>query len=225
MSAKTSGQGAGRFLQHLVTGNPKTTSLSADWESEPQMRTVEFNLTPKEQPSYPIKCEALVSYSVMGNTVTRRLSVVNGAAISGVCEAIKVTISDNTTVPFAAPTFEYSVDVIVAPGTRGFGHQPPYLEQQSNALLLAAGVSHDFLIPKDSGATSVFITTFSAAGDAPAAGELVAAQMQGTFTGKEYDPRNYPTWVPLSPGTDKVTVSNLSVAKDAFVTVTIGIDG
>lgn len=219
-------QGWGKFVSDMVTGQPGGKNMQVEWDSA-TMRTVSFNLQGNPSvTSVPIKCEALITFAIEGNSFTRRISVVNGCSISAVAQSIQVELTDHTTVPGfpGALGEQYSVDILTSPGTRAFGHQPPILQQQAAPITIIGPAGfHDFPIPPDSGATSVYVTAdFN--GSFPPAGDITIIESSNGFTTAEWDYTQFAgQWVPLSPG---ATVVSVTVGAGTWVvTLKLGIDG
>jgi hypothetical protein len=89
--------------------------------------TLQFDID-APQVSGGAQAEAIVTWSVAGNDVTRRLSISNSASITGTAEAVKIRVVDVTfTNPGNAPGTEYKIAIQVAKGTRGDSQIPPVL--------------------------------------------------------------------------------------------------
>jgi len=200
----------------------------------PWSYTVQFSIVPRAFTGDPpiIECEADIEWSVAGNTVTRRITVVNGASISGVGEAVRVVCSDHTeTGPVDLP---YDVFISIAPGTRsGNAEMPAILVPRIllSPVSLAPGASFDYPIPENVGAYSVMVTVCTTKVGVAAAPPIpdCATQVQHRPVGaplKQYDPRGY-DWVPIAPGASFIRVLNTNAAGEAdqLFNVTFGIDG
>lgn len=245
MGRRNDNRGTGRFIQKMVTGNSvPRAAVNTTWSDTDEngnekgdaiIRTVSFNLLGQDLSIPPIKCDALLEFAVSGNSVSRRVSVVNGASISGVCEALNVKLQDQTTdggVP-ANLGVDYDVNIIVAPGTRANGRMPPIwtpinpVTGQYEAIVVPfALVPIVVPIPDGLGATMVFVTVDDP-GTAPGHAKLLVEHVgSGGTILKGYDPRNYPDGVPLSPGTTQLNLLNTDAASTAAVLgIDFGIDG
>lgn len=216
---------------------PETGTFTAQFDKDGPLQTINED---------PIMPEALITWVVEGHIVTRRITVGDGASISGVGQAVKVSMTDATTStnlpggPFT-PT-DYGVSVQVARGVRGGSKQPPTLilhdiiasgTSPANVTDFGGGVfnlaAHSFTaiaVPPDAGAVSLFVTAIATSG-APtlAAGDIIITQELGVGAGgKEYDAFNYLDWVPLTPGVSDILITN-NTAQTFSVTATLGIDG
>lgn len=206
--------------------------------------TVQFNVAyPKGLPFLspperyiPIFVEALVTWSVAGGTVQRRVSVANGTSISGVGEACTVAIVDrspqvgqgvytvgNHYVAYP-PTVTYTVQATIAPGNRASNSVGPVLTrwEWSNQLTEPAN-TFEASIPADCGAISTFVST-----DPPA-----NVKVQQVFANPSSQPTNLFNYtpeedtiqfVPIMPSVTEIQVEN-STGTAYSVTLFLGIDG
>jgi len=91
--------------------------------------SVEFSVSPTNpgDGSTIAQTEALITWSVEGNNVTRRLTITNGATISGVAQAVKIRVFDVT--PFAGTPkgVPYTVSIQAVRGIRADSQLPPIL--------------------------------------------------------------------------------------------------
>ncbi len=180
------------------------------------------------------ECEALISWSVAGQTITRRVDVISGMSVQGTAEAVTITIRDKSTT--GVFDVDYRVTVTVAPGTRAPNQLQPFLKAgilNTNPATVAPAAFFDFDVPQDAGVNSVLVLVASPHPGAAAAPPIPeqAAQVIHFALGivptlLQYDPRSQ-GWVPLAPGTAAVRVLNdnaLGQANQIF-TVFFGIDG
>ncbi len=131
--------------------------------SPPGVYTVEFEVGPSKSPSNSSgdnQPEAVIEWATNGGTVRRRVSVINGAAISGPAEFVKVTVTDASDSNDAAP---YEVTITVTPGTRGSNEMRPTLQNEP-AVALDGGGSASFNVPQDAGVNGfrIFVWDISA---------------------------------------------------------------
>lgn len=169
---------------------------------------------------------ATIVWSVEGNDVRRQVNVVNGMSVTGVGQAVKVTIEDATT---DATVFgnEYSVSVQVSPGTRGSTRIQPFLVAEQGTIsgvglsptpfLLNPGQDVLVPIPSDAGIQAVYVLT-----DAPVTTSVVNHNV-GPTSFNSYDPTVY-KWVPLWPGTSAVDITNNDTTAHTYA-VYFGVDG
>ena len=103
-----------------ATGGP---SIQADFE-EPTVYTVEFRVSNTQNINVPaggliqppplvgnITPTATLQWSLGGNTIYRKMSVFSGASISGVCEHLVASVSDETILPV---TFQFGINLTIA---------------------------------------------------------------------------------------------------------------
>jgi hypothetical protein len=222
----------------LFTGQKdKVVTMQAVFP-EPGSYTAEFSRSDNPNSNSPIFAEALLTWAVEGNYVSRRINIIDGASITGVSQAVKIILSDATPTPVigGGPNGSvYEVACQVAPGVRGSSKQPPTLVPTSGTLPAGgpaaggggafpvfAGGTTNIAVPQDAGVISVYVTV-SAVAPFAEFGALVIMN-NGAFTLKTYDPRDFPDWVPLSPGTTQIQLVNNTIADIKF-SITFGIDG
>lgn len=213
-------------------GSQKLT-MQADFSPNAGSFTVQFQITDPNDPanSY-IRAVAQIEWAVDGNTNYRKITVAPGTSVSGVGQAIRVAILDDTptgAVP-AGGWKDYDVTVTVAPGTRASDTNPPLLtpEEDSGATVqIAAGGSTSFAVPDFSGAKSVMVMIYPAiVGGALPLDSIQVQQLANLIPKASYDPRLY-AFTPLIPGTTSVKVTNHNVgfSNSALVSLVWGIDG
>ncbi len=172
----------------------------------------------------PIFCEALIEFTVAGNTYSRLISVEDGMSISGVANSIRVRLTDVTKDLSTANIggLRYSVSVQFAPGVRADSLVPPFLQTDNAALLIAGGGHLDIQIPTG-GLKSLLALVASANGSViPDQGAQVFQRSSfGTIVA--YDPRSI-TWCPLSPGAISVRLQNFTAVNQLW-SVFWGSDG
>jgi len=188
--------------------------------------TVQFNLL-NNAPG--VQAVALITWTVAGNFVTRRVTVGNGVSVTGTGQAVQVRVIDNSLVASAGS--KYNVSILVAPGVRGSSAEPPTLVVSDPivgyAIPVAPGASHDFPVPLDAGVTQVYITVQGAldAGGVTL-GTSEAQERGGGLPFKSWDPGQTFFWVPVAPGTDTIRVTTGATAVSTYAfTCTLGIDG
>jgi len=175
------------------------------------------------------ECEALISFTVAGNTITRRVDVINGMSIQGIAGSILVVCKDKTSTGAVG---EYNVTITVAPGTRAPNQIQPFLKagfRAGNPATVLPASSFDFDVPIDAGVNSVLVLVARpiVAGAASPIPEQ-ACQVLHIAPGAipvlaQYDPRSQ-SWVPLAPGAKTIRVYNADT-DDVIFTVYYGIDG
>ena len=225
LDGKLEGWGVGGIINPPGTPNPnpkgqKTIHLQADLDPA-AVFTVQFSTTPLNGAdltgNIPV---AVIKFSVNGVTVIRKISVYDGAAISGPGQVCEVNAFDETQDPtHSAP---YFVGVTVTRGTRG-GFDIPTLQSDPNHTVNAGAQVNFFpeantgavMIRFDIGPTNIasnsdltkFVAQF-----VDASGNVLAAVQNPT------------EWVPIPPGTVEIFFQN-NDSVSAYVRMVLGIDG
>jgi hypothetical protein len=173
--------------------------------------------------------EALVTWSCEGQFVSRRLSIGNGASITGVGQAVTVKMIDNTPANLVTiPPVQYNVSAQVAPGFRGASELPPTLSAKNDASAFRFRVvgigSVDIPIPADAGVNQVFITVVNDATGPVPDGTGYAIVLNGATAEKEWDVQRLPVWVPINPGATALRLS-VTTAVTLVFTVSFGVEG
>ena len=180
----------------------------------------------------PVNPIAEIKWTVEGNDVRRVVSVVSGMSVTGVGEAIKVSVLDRSIqiapggITPVVPV-SYDVDITCAPGSRASVTQPPTLTAQNPADLTFSFVSAapgniQVDIPVDSGVISTFVTAFSD-GNILTDADVTVTQLNGGLINRMYSPV-HAEWVPMVAGTRRLQLTNNS-AHTVLWSVTYGIDG
>jgi hypothetical protein len=216
--------------------------------------TVAFNLQPQgiQAGNAFYMAEAIIQMTVAGNTIQRRMNIMNGASFSGVAEAVRVIVYDTTpTDPTAYPASiqfpagqKYLVTVTVARGTRPGRIVPPILmpppsnfgAAQNNAPgnVLLNNANMQFVVPTDAGITSMLAlvsdesNAFGSAGDH--SNQLLLFFQGGGGPIAGYYPAQYQSgaWIPVPPGTVVIfglPITGGGATSTLSVTCYYGIDG
>jgi hypothetical protein len=233
----------------------KTVTLQCDFAEAPGPYTLQFGITGNTGivGAIDAQAEALITWSVEGNFVTRRVALTNGLSVSGTAEAVRVIIYDVSKPGFATPNAPYNVSVQVVRGTRPAIQQPPTLNPHpfvgdlntnppqpysQTTFTVLPGHILNLPIPNDAGVVSVFIVTTNNAGTTQgmtAAGTMlvippdsITVTITGSVDAPQWDPRGWPTWVPVPPGAAEITLQNNQAGGSAVAvdfSVWYGIDG
>lgn len=222
----------------MTTGETdKIGSLAANFPIA-GLYTVEISVELPYVPDHPTgkapDLEALITWSVEGHSVRRRVSVGYGVSVSAPAQGIQVQLFDMTDNSGGYEAADYIASVLITPGVRPSDGQPPTLDLQGFTVLPGQDTVDINAIPAGVGAKSVLITAIRY-GNAnnivvtqPAPGFIQVVQEDANgLPLKVYDPRDY-GFMPLSPGCVNVLIRNYEVdLADTAVgyTVTIGIDG
>ncbi len=222
-SAGDNAKSGGWAQSGTLTGqnNDKQVSLQVNFPKSSNY-TVEFTVSYPGTPVKRRKTEALITWTVNGNFVTRRVNVNNGVSVTGVGEAIRVVMKDAN----SGGGGDYVAGVSVAPGSRGGNKQPPTLLPAANSFVTIANAgTADIAIPADSGAISFFVAAVNTLPQAVTGGMLKAFQVDilGGVVLAVCDAQKA-DWIPIVPGADTIRLQNLSGADCQFF-VMLGIDG
>ena len=220
--------------------------LEANGSSVASVYTLQFALTSKPiPPGSPLepatRAYAIVTWSIGGNQIIRKISISNGATITGVGAGCSVQVYDatgqatNPPLTGADPVPYYDVIVTLTPGSRGESSVPPVYYPIPSAGLLPINPGTGTVpisvtkIPVNAGATSVAVTGFGAAAIPT---EATVTQYCGDFAAggsgavvKQYRVVDYPGFVPLDPTATEVLIDNPSTANTLNWSIVFGIDG
>lgn len=211
----------------MICGDPKTLSLQAKFDA-PGPHTVQFDLEPPAGRDILIggvfSCEAIIEWSIAGNTLYRKVTVMDGMSITGNAESVVVRMIDTTTdIVFvgSTPPASYKVAATVTKGARATTAVPPVYIPNPAVTLVAGATS--FNVPDNIGANSVMV--LSSAPAEPDANSVFAEQRcSNALTGQlgRWDPYG-PRFVPLDSNALIVRVTPNGAA--ATIKVIFGIDG
>ncbi len=219
----------------MITGDTsKEASLAANF-SKPSDFTVQFSLLPLGPDSPPpalplnywaaLQATATIRWSVKGVTLTRKISVTNGASLTGVGQGVSVVV-DDTTSPISVHTLlgrPYKVGITVAPGTRGSDTNPPILWPDNAVRNVGHNGTTFYPVPQGCGVKSVLVTV-SSNGNGPIPEQSIeVSQLDAVGTTLAmYDPRAY-EFIPVLPGCVSIRIFNYGLAFK--VSTIFGIDG
>jgi hypothetical protein len=239
----------------LTAGGQAQLKLQADFSPNSGQYTVQFNVSGPSIPNgyNPVFTEALVTWIVEGNSVTRRISVANGTSITGSGQAVVVVMSDATQPIYnnpqpTSPAYQYNVSCQVVPGTRQTTEIGPVLYPIKGLLLngnpgdtcylqnteITPGQYIEIPIPQDAGITSILTSVVGHVGlgvattppTIPEGTALVFVSLQGLQEMLVYDCAT-PFWYPLLSTAESVFVqnNNATAGTKYKFSVTFGIDG
>lgn len=226
-------QAAGQLSQQDST---KQFSLQADFP-ESGSYTVEFSIEQALTSTAPRGqlrglTYAEIVWSVEGNDVRRTVAVYNGLSVTGVAQAVKITLYDASTTGAGRL---YNASMVVAKGTRASTENPPIYEVGPNAAsplgpiwVVAAGATQDVPVPLNIGVKSVGIVVANQSLTPIPDQGVQVEQRNGGGIRKYYDPRQV-YWVPLSPGVDTIRLRNNLPGPDpadrVVFAISWGVDG
>jgi len=200
----------------LTTGGSQTVQTQRIFK-QPQEFTVTFDINAADM-RVTAYCQATVTWSVCGVPMRRTFDVVAGVSISGVAEAVAVSVADVAPAGFTGGG-SYSVTIQIAPEYRGPSQVP--LVQSAARLALLNGASETVIGIPD-GVTSLAL--FAANQDASSTALRVDLRIQSVF-GDLLDVRVTPgQFYPLPSGANSYEVTN-DGTKSVFVFPVFGVDG
>jgi hypothetical protein len=191
-------------------------------------------------PNIIVSAYADIVFGAQGQVAKRRVSVGQGVSISGQCDYINLTVTDNT--PVAQNTelpvnpICYMVSAVVAPGVRPDSYTPPTLGLVDDngyavtpAEMTVRGLEQSavFTIPQNVGVISIAAGAYDSThpNSAIPTGEILLYQLgPGGLILAATDPRVTP-WIPLVPGAQAIQFSNGLDADDVQFYAMFGVDG
>jgi hypothetical protein len=248
---KVTGWSSSGTLFTGVKGNE--VKLQAIFKDDPGNYSVEFNVQLPAVGNGPTSTfiyaapEALITWTVKGNTVTRRVSVGDGVTVSGMAEGVNISVFDNSTQNNLAAAggqgaIAYTVSIQVVKGLRPNTQQPPTLVALDPrpgvflglyGIIVQTGADVHVPIPQDAGVVSVFVTAFSLAPvrGVPASGAGDVSQTYDvpfgntTLVYRISDASDQDTWTPVTPGSNAIVLQAFGVGQAITYTIMFGIDG
>ncbi len=206
-----------------------------DNETPAKNYTVQFSVGPAISTISGVPVQTIInpvaeiSWSVEGNTNRRIVSVTNGMAVTGVGQAVKVVVRDQTNQNANPSPATYTIDITVAPGSRASENQPatynPLLASNLDGIVVAAGGTTLITVPKNAGIISAYVTA-NAGGIALSPFNAVVSFLDGFSNVQQvYDPVAHQDFVPLTPQTDTISFQNNTGPFSIEFFITFGIDG
>ena len=176
-------------------------------------------------PTWNRFCEALIMWSIGGQTIKRKVSVVHGQSITGVAQNVTVKLLDKSINIAGSPAAKYTATIALAPGTRASSRWPT-LFPAIVVPVLAPAAAVTIAIDPDAGAVH-FMLAFLDTG-APANyvdGNLSVDFLIGTTVIGSFDPGLFPQGAPIPSGAQAVKITNNSAAETYRLSPVFGIDG
>lgn len=218
------------FLTPMIVGGGVGVGMNQS-DLIPEAYTLQFSFVGVENdnagnPFIPT-AQAIVTWKIDGQQQRRVISIVSGASISGVCNAIDVRIVDIPNGGDNTAGKKYSVQSTLSRGLRANTQQPPTLTDQ---LLqgIGTGSSATWNVPQDAGVTSIFVLLAAGTTGAIDPGSVIVDTSDTTTPSPALLGAYYPLmaqkWVPLPPGSQRVVVHN-GHTDTVFTQVIWGIDG
>lgn len=214
----------------MVQGNRQATQVVNPIFKDGEYYTIRFGVqTP--QP-FVFSAEALISWNLEGNIITRRISVSNGVAISGTGQGCSVSLVDTTPSATAKPN--YSITTQVSKGVRPVESAPPtlmarldtpHLGETYGSITLLPGDSIQYNVPTDAGVISVEVV--GRPDSQPTAAPPWVVVLHGNLGNnlKEYLAFQTSGYIALAPEATFVVIENFDPAVSVEVSLTWGIEG
>lgn len=170
-------------------------------------------------------CEATIVWKVDGQSLTRRITVLDGTVITGLCEGVSVSLRDVTNLFYSIPPDppkEYYIMVTICKNTRPSEANAPVLYTLPQAQI-NPGNAAIFPVPRGSGvmAYRVLATTHQAETEL----RTVVARCTGVAPTFFYFPLLDNSWIPITPGAEQVLVNNESTTRECTAGVIWAIEG
>ncbi len=179
--------------------------------------TVRFGIAPTNAPGeLPFVATAVVTWNLCGISIQRRMTVTDGAVISGTGQGVTVNLIDASAGVTAG--LKYKTTVQVSPGARPTTGNPPTLFTDAQQSILP-GASFDFNVPADSGIQSVaFYTASGKVGGGPV--NILAKTNSTEWQINE----GFSKFMPLTSDSP-VRITNLDAADTMHVRPVWGVEG
>lgn len=212
------------MLSSMIAGSDVLQNNIDVSDLEPGTYTLQFSViniqpSPNLQIMIPPVVHALITWKIEGQQQRRQISVVSGASISGVCEAVDVKLQDINNQEDEG--YGYQVQVTLSKGLRANTQQPPQLSR-GRLILVPPSTSAIFPVPDDSGVISFF--PFFDTTHPDDMGIAMTDAVNNTVATITPAP-NALGWIPLVPGTTVVSLNNNNATDGMFCNLLWGIDG
>lgn len=154
-------------------------------------------------------CQALITWTVRGISMRRLVSVTDGVSIQGNAEAVSVQLTD-VSQDTAGNGSAYTVAMTVVEGMRANSLPVRLANDVQMRQIPGLGMAGPFAVPKSVGVTAIYVEVASNVGAAIPENQILLTQRSSgpPIVGQgQCDPRVF-QWIPISPGTDSVVISN-----------------
>lgn len=187
-----------------VQASPPVNSLNVS-NLEPGTYSIQFNTGDSSLGFVPL-VEATIVWKVAGQSLSRRISVLDGTIISGLAEGVSVSLKDVTMQFYAVPPVPQPYDIMVTlcKGVRPTEANPPVLYTE-NQVQINPGFSHSFPLPFDSGVMAYKVV--GVLDDLETNFKVAKARCSGASPVFFYYPMFDHTWIPITPGANRVIVN------------------
>lgn len=221
--------GGGDSITPSPTGTTKEVRFQTKFAT-PGMHTLQFSVLDPNLTNLVnneiIRAQALITWSLGGQNLLRRVDCVNGLSISGEAQSVDVKITDASVlanVP-GRVLLPYTVQVVASQGTRPAEEQPPQFTGQTVLLGPLGGAAID--VPEGAISAWVFIAPQVLGAILIPSDHIVRQTTRGGITLRAYSPLQVNGFIPLANGCTRLTFeqSALQPANVQYFTA-FGIDG
>jgi len=222
-------QSGGDSITPSPTGTTKEVRFQAKF-AKAGMHTLQFSVLDPNLTNLVnneiIRAQALVTWSLAGQNILRRVDCVNGLSISGEAQSVDVKITDRSVLSVVpgrviAP---YTVQVVAAEGTRPAEEQPPQFTGDTVTLGALGGTTIN--VPEGAISAWVLIAPQVLGPTLLPKDHIVKQTTRGGVTLRAYSPLDYNGFVPLANGCTQLAFEQtaLQAANVQYFTA-FGIDG
>lgn len=208
--------------------NPAFTSGLQVAHLEPGEYTLQFGLIPPAPVGgveQVVSAQAIINWKADNQQQRRVVSIIPGMSISGVAEAVDVSIQDlGSLFGLNSAGQEYKIPITLAKGLRGNIQQPPVLLSGTGKDVAPGGVA-GFPVPRDSGVVAMNILLAPQLNTPMISSDAIAVQQSNATSVSIHYPLMENGWIPLLPGVSNVVIGNNSAAATFTVNVVWGIEG
>ncbi len=220
------------FISELTVGQTGFVNSLNPAGLVPETYTLQFSFVTVEaaasgKPFIPT-CKAIITWKVDGQHQRRVISIVSGASISAPCNAVDVKLQDEPLGGDNTIGKKYKVQTTLSRGLRANTQEPPTLLTVPSQGI-GTGASAVIPVPQDSGVTQMLLLLASGnTADVFSETSVIVSMrdvaVPSPFLLGTYYPLKCCHWMPLTPGTQEVVVTN-GTGVTIFATVIWGIDG
>ncbi len=218
-----------------VPPNEKTIGLQQEFK-EAGMYTLDFDIIKKSAPAAGVqrspRATAIIEFSVAGNTITREVDLSNAVSISGLAQAVRVTVSDTTPFANLGVEFTYEVRINLAPGVRPVNPGVPLSPASFTEALGPGLTSHAIPVNKGINAVAVIPGAYNVGGPATPT-DVTSKVLTCTITDTggnvlaNFNPMpGVIAWIPMPPGAVALNLQFNAIALSALqITVFYAVGG
>ncbi len=224
-----SAQSGGDSITPTVGGTTKEVRFQAKF-AKVGMHTLQFSVLDPNLTNLVnneiVRAQALITWSLGGQNILRRVDCVNGLSISGEAQTVDVKITDRSAVTDVPNRLllPYTVQVVAAEGTRPAEEQPP--QYTGDTVLLGPLGGTAINVPEGAISAWVFIAPQVLGPVLLAKDHIVRQTTRGGITLRAYSPLDYQGFVPLANGCTKLAFEQTGAqAANIQYFTAFGIDG